>query len=147
MRPEEKAHYSPLRNEIARRIRELRANRRIWAPAAPRADMRCRRNIELTELTALTSPCSLGDLVFSAKSCGRTDLDNLLVRLEAQPVPYEDHTVDVVVLSFYQKVADEKYAHQIGGLWEEYQRARHAAAGRSEEYERFLQLKQIFEPS
>jgi hypothetical protein len=144
---QEKIHAAAFRNALASRIRELRATKNVWAPLAPRADLRCRRDMELTELTAVTSPCSLDDLVFTAQSHGRADLGNLQVHQEARRVPYEDYTLDVVVLSFYQKISDEKYAGKIALLWDEYQRAKHAAAGRAEDYQRFLELKQVFEPS
>src|SRR5690606_19460390 len=56
-----KQERAALRNAIAARIRELRQTKAIWAPSAPRAQLRCRRQItevEFAQLNPVPTPLS-----------------------------------------------------------------------------------------
>lgn len=135
-----------LRKTIADRIRCLRKDKLIWAPGAPRADLRCRREHGDVVIVTRHSPCDLAELVDAANEAGYRDLSAVVVRTYQQSVPYEDYTVDMTELTISQKLSDESFAVQIGALWLVYLEAQQRAAGRFEDYQTFLRLKQVFEP-
>lgn len=136
-----------LRKTIADRIRCLRKEKVIWSPGAPRADLRCRRELEDFVIATRHSPCDLAELVEAANEAGYSDLSTVVVRTHQQSVPYEDYTLDLTELTISQKLSDESFAVQIGALWLVYLEAQQHAAGRFEDYQTFLRLKQVFEPN
>lgn len=135
-----------LRQTIAERIRALRKNKKVWAPMAPRADQRCRRGWTDVEVGKWHSPNTLGDLVAAAEAAGHFDLHAVGVRAELQRVPFEGYSTEVLALTVSERLSDEMFAAQIHELWEIYALAGQKAAGRLEEYQTYLRLKQVFEP-
>lgn len=135
-----------LRQTIAERIRALRKNKKVWSPMAPRADQRCRRGWADVEIGKWHSPNTLGDLVAAAEVAGHLDLYAVAVRAELQRVPYEGYSTEVVALTVSKRISDEMFATQIHELWEIYLLAEQKDAGREEEYQTYLRLKQVFEP-
>ena len=132
------------RNEIARRIRELRNTRTIWAPQAPMAHRRCMRSLGNVEFAAQYN-ASVSDLVHLCAAHNK-DPDQTVVSAREEGVPYEDFSVEVVTLTTVEKFTDRQFAAQIQALWDEYMQAKHAASGRKARYAEFLALKAEFEP-
>ncbi|MDO8415596.1 MAG: hypothetical protein Q7S87_05230 [Agitococcus sp.] len=135
------------RNTLAQRIRHLRTNKILWRPGAPRADLSCRRPFEDAEVASTFGDTSLAQLIDVANRAGVSDFNTVFVRESSQPDPYEDwsHTV----LSLYQskKMSDEQYFFHVDVLWQEYQSNLLGTQKEKEDYQLYLRLKQIFEPT
>lgn len=146
MTPLDPVQSANLRKAISERIRTLRTNKSLWAPGAPRADLRCRRGLEDVVIASRHAPCDLAELVEAANAAGYEDVSIVSVRNYQQSVPYEDYTVDMTELTTSQKQSDESFAAQINALWLLYAEAQQQMVGRLKDYQSFLRLKQIFEP-
>ena len=133
------------RQVLASRIRELRANKGVWRPTAPRADLQCRRGEQEKELSTVKQPVFLSELLELAKQHGFSDLYEVRVKSEPQTVPYEDFHIDVIVLTTFERLSDDEYFDRIAVLWNEYQKAIYREKGQSKQYEQYLNLKAIFE--
>jgi hypothetical protein len=134
------------RTELARKIQELRANKHIWRPGAPRADLCCRRGQHDVEIARFMSSVPLESLVALAAEYSIPDLSKLTVTGMSEADPYENWDNMYLLVTLPQRVADTRYAKDIEVLWEEYQRSLLRNDYERQQYAQFLVLKQQFEP-
>jgi len=140
-----KAGRRDMRNEIALKIKELRTNKHLWRPGAPRADLSCRRNIVDKEIAHThADTADLGQLIDLAHQAGITDLHTVKLKTTEEQVPFEDWTEPLLTLTVSSLCTDNQFWEQIEGLWNEYQKSIANSKGSERDYQTYLELKARF---